>query len=137
MFFPSRSTTKSADRPWWRPILYSAAIFPGTGQWMQRRVAAALVYGSAGALATVLFVAMLARHGLEMVRVMRGAWTWGIDPNEVQTVVGPIVKTGGFLIAVYFANLFDTAYATYRRLRAWDALPKNGADRINPTAQNR
>lgn len=127
----------SPDRPWWRPILYSAAIFPGAGQWVQRRIVAALVYGSAGALATVLFVAMLARHGLEMVRVMRGAWTWGIDPQQVQTVVAPIVKTGGFLIAVYVANLFDTAYAAYRRLRAWDEPAETGEDRPGPTAQNR
>lgn len=108
-------------KPDTKPILYSAAIFPGLGQWHQKRLLAALLYGGIGLMATLLFLTMLSRHGLDAIRVTRGAWTWGVDPEETRAAFIPILKSGGFLIGVYLASLYDTWYAWYRAMRAWRA----------------
>lgn len=120
--FYTTPTDAPTSKPDIKPVLYSAAIFPGFGQWRQRRPAAALLYGGAGVLSTLLFLLMLYRYGLDAIRIFRGAWTWGVEPDEVRAVLIPLMKSSGFLIGVYLASLYDTWYAWYRALRAWQAV---------------
>lgn len=119
--FYATSTGAPATKPDTKPILYSAAIFPGLGQWHQKRLPAAILYGGVGMMATLLFLLMLSRHGLDAIRVTRGAWTWGVEPDEAREAFLPILKSGGFLLAVYLASVYDTWYAWYRAWRAWRA----------------
>jgi hypothetical protein len=129
MFYATPSAPPPT-RPDRKAILYSAAIFPGVGQYHQRRLAAALLYGGVGALASLLFLAMLGRHGPSAIRILRGAWTWGVNPDDVREVYGPILKTGAFLVGVYLANVYDAWYAWYRALRAWRAAAAQNENRI-------
>ncbi len=119
--FYTTPTGVPPTRPDKKAILYSALIFPGIGQYHQKRLPAALLYGGVGMLASLLFLLMLGRHGMDAFRVTRGAWTWGVDPEEVRAVFIPILKSGGFLLGVYLASLYDVWYAWYRAMRAWQA----------------
>ena len=101
------------------PILFSALIFPGLGQFYQKRYGAALLYASAGLLASALFVFMLWQHGRCALSLVWKAWTSGIDPETTRATFLPILKSAGFLIGLHLANVYDAWYAWYRSHRAW------------------
>ena len=118
MFFTAPAVPP-AEKPRKTAILYSAAIFPGLGQFQQKRIAAGALYFSAGLLASILFVVLLARHGPDAARAVWDAWTYGIDPEQTRAAFVPILKSAGFLLLIYAANVYDAWYAWYRSLLAW------------------
>ncbi|MCS6771526.1 MAG: hypothetical protein NZ740_05825 [Kiritimatiellae bacterium] len=119
MFYPQPA--RISEKPSLKPLLYSAAIFPGVGQWLQRRIVACCVYGGAGAVATLIFLNVLWLKGPDAVRILVDAWTTGVDPEEARAVFLPLVKSSVFLIAVYLANVYDTWYAWRKAMIAWKA----------------
>ncbi len=127
MFFTAPAVPPK-ERPRKTPILYSAAIFPGLGQFTQRRAAAGTLYAGAGLLASILFVAMLARHGADAARAAWDAVAGGLDPDRARAAFIPILKTGALLLLIYTANLYDVWYAWYRGLLAWRAAAPRATD---------
>lgn len=127
MFFMTPAAPPN-EKPRKTAILYSAAIFPGLGQFQQKRVAAGTLYFSAGLLASILFVAVFARHGADAIRIVWDGWTYGIDPERARTAFLPILKSASFLLLIYAANVYDVWYAWYRSLIAWrEASRRPGA----------
>ena len=125
MFFVTPAKRPESE-PSLDPVICSAVIFPGLGQYKQRRFGPALLYAGATIIATVIFGAMLARHGLELLRLARDAWTREIDPVALRATVMPMMQAAGFLLGVYLASLYDTWYAWYRSMRAWREPPAPG-----------
>lgn len=122
MFFTT-APIRPTQEPDKKPIFYSVVIFPGLGQFHQRRFGAGLLYTSAGVLTSVIFILLLARHGLEAMRIIVDAWSSGIDPDLTRVTFAPVFKSGAVLIGVYLANIYDVWYAWYRSHRAWRADP--------------
>lgn len=125
MFYSSPNLGGSS-KPSLKPLLYSAAIFPGIGQWMQKRPVAAFVYGGAGTIASLIFIAVLWQSMSDAIRIIHGAWTWGINPEDVRAVFTPLLKSSAFLLVVYLANVYDTWYAWYRAYTLWRSLNSPG-----------
>lgn len=119
MFF-NAPPERPESKPPLTPILYSAVIFPGIGQFQQRRKGAGLLYVSAATVACILFVAMLAMHGPPALRATWDMWTSGsVDPSRMLDELKPITQSICFLFAVYLANVYDVWYAWYRTHRVW------------------
>ncbi|HMP76669.1 MAG TPA: hypothetical protein PKE12_10275 [Kiritimatiellia bacterium] len=109
-----------------KAIFYSAAVFPGLGQFRQKRIPAATLYAAAGALASTIFIVVLVRHGMDAARITWQAWTYGIDPDEARTAFFPILKSGAFLIGIHLANIYDVVYAWYRHRLVWADMQERG-----------
>ena len=118
MFFTTPDATPTG-KPRKTAILYSAAIFPGLGQFQQKRIVAGTTYFCTGLLASILFIIMLTRHGLDAARIVWDAWIFGIDPEQTRATLVPIMKSAGFLLLIYAANVYDVWYAWYRSMLAW------------------
>lgn len=122
MFFVSPAKRPESE-PSLDPVICSAVIFPGLGQYKQRRFGPAMLYGGAALIATFVLGAMLARHGMDLFRLAREAWSREISPEEWRISLIPMLKACGFFLGVYVASLYDTWYAWYRSLQAWRTPP--------------
>lgn len=120
MFFNSLPEHPT-EKPSRSPILYSALIFPGIGQFQQKRPIVGTVYAAISLFAAILFVAMLASHGVAALKDVWLAWTEQADPGEALDELKPLYQALAFLIAVYVANVYDVWYAWFRLNRAWNA----------------
>lgn len=120
MFFNSLPE-HPVEKPSRAPILYSALIFPGIGQFQQKRPTVGTVYAGISAFAAIVFVAMLASHGVAAVKDLWSAWVEHTDPTDALDELKPVYQTLAFLIAVYVANVYDVWYAWFRINRAWNA----------------
>lgn len=102
------------------PIFYSAAVCPGLGQYLQRRKAAALVYGICFTFFFAIFVTVAVRY-LHEVWIVLAAW-WsdsGYDLETHRPSLQPMARPGLVLLAVYLANVFDTTVAYLKQKRMW------------------
>lgn len=101
------------------PILYSACVFPGTGQFMQKRMVAGLLYSIACGIAVLVFLAVFTRYFHPIAQ----GWADRLIGDHVSHPDAPpartLLKPGLYLLAIYFANVYDVTYAWYRARLAW------------------
>ncbi len=109
---PSQPPSKAA-------ILHSAFIFPGAGQYLQKRRGPALLYAVTGGFATALFLFMFARyfHTITQGLVDKIMGTYVPDPNAPP--LRSLLMPGVYLLIVYLASLYDTAFAWYKEWLRW------------------
>jgi hypothetical protein len=98
------------------PILMSAVVFPGVGQFMQRRQAAGWMYALCFAVVVALFLTVLFRELSMAISTLRRvlATATPVDPDEAIVHWGPLIKMGGVLVLIYAANLYDVWLAWHR-----------------------
>ncbi|MCZ7592802.1 MAG: hypothetical protein M5U15_11945 [Kiritimatiellae bacterium] len=118
MFFNSLPEHPT-EKPSRYPILYSAVIFPGIGQFQQKRPTVGTIYALITLFAAILFVAMLASHGMTALKDAWNAAVGQTDPGDALAELKPVFQAFAFLIAVYVANVYDAWYAWYRINLAW------------------
>ena len=100
-------------------VIVSAAVFPGVGQFMQkRRLAATLFIGMGAVLACVLFalVGMALYAYLALIPEVTG-----LTPKEEVKTVSPtqIGAVLGAFVVVHVLNIVDVSMAYRRRVLAW------------------
>lgn len=108
------------EKPPLTPILYSAAIFPGIGQFQQKRSTVGTIYFVITLFALALLVAMLVKHGPPVLRrVLDVLMQQGDEPSAALDDLKPMMRSALFLLVVYVANVYDVWYAWYRINLAW------------------
>jgi hypothetical protein len=99
------------DKPGRLPMMLSAFVYPGTGQFMQRRRVAGLVYAILFSVFLVVLIFNVFRPLIHnLVTVLNWAAETGDEPLQRITMAG-VLAPFGLGLAVYVANLFDVAWA--------------------------
>ena len=101
-------------------------IFPGAGQWVQRRRVAACVFGvPALAACTVLLVAVahpMVKNFVALFRIMNNESDWEVTAPSIPI----ILVTFGIVIAMYILSGIDATLAYRRRMTAWNLRKLSG-----------
>lgn len=97
------------------PILMSAVVYPGVGQYMQRRWMAALVYAVSFTVFIALSLWLAFREFLVLLRSFEHAIETGAAYKMHAPVMKPILKSGGLAVLIYLANVYDTWLAYHRQ----------------------
>jgi len=105
--FMSEQANKTAGRPARMPVVMSAFVFPGVGQFMQGRKLA----GAFFALGFVALFALAIIYAFRLLCVAYGMWDSHMSENELtafsrRMVTGVIFCAAGAAI-LYIANVFD------------------------------
>jgi hypothetical protein len=117
----STAANKSGDASW-TPVILSVAIYPGIGQWMQKRRNAGTFYLAAFTLISLLFSWILFLYLREVIPLLRDALQGQpLDGREFPPLRELLHPFGGLLF-IYFANVIDV-------LRGRDHLRKAAAAR--------
>jgi len=100
-------------------VIVSAVVFPGIGQFMQKRwVAATLYFGVGAALGLVLIglVGMALYAYLALIPEVTN-----LTPKDEAITVSPMQIAGGLgaFIVVHVLNIVDVSMAYRRRVLAW------------------
>ena len=95
-------------------------IFPGTGQWIQRRrLAACLFAGPTLVACTVLMVEVIhpmVKNIIALFRIMDNQGDWEVAAPSVTI----ILITFGIVILMYILSGIDATLAYRRRMTAWN-----------------
>ncbi|MBW7908182.1 MAG: hypothetical protein H3C50_04575 [Kiritimatiellae bacterium] len=110
------------EKPSLTPVLLSATIFPGIGQFQQKRTVAGMVYLGTSGIAFIIATVMIAKHLPVVFHIL---WETA-DPTSAMEELKPILRGLGFFFALYLANVYDTWYAWFRLNRAWKRGQQNG-----------
>ena len=109
--------TREPDRV---PIFYSAAVYPGVGQLVQRRKAAAVVYAVCFTFFLAIFLAVAVRYFREILSVLQAWWNnHAYDLEAHRPSMKPLAAPGLVTLAIYLANVFDTTVAYLKQKRSW------------------
>ena len=108
---PARVPPPVKRRPAFSPMVLSALVYPGAGQFMQRRWVA-------GAVVSTLFTLPSVWFFVEVFGVLKAyyefAFNFGGATGQAPSV-GSIVMPFSLSALVYVAGLVDTAIASYRQ----------------------
>lgn len=97
---------KSGDASW-APVFWSVAVFPGTGQWMQRRRNAGTFYAGVFLFLAVMFTWVLIVYLKQAIPVIRDALTGvPLDGRELPPIRAILMPFFAVMF-VYLANVVD------------------------------
>lgn len=103
------------------PILYSAFVYPGAGQFLQKRPFAGWAYAVCATVFLVLFAAVLAQYFREVVAAVRAMLEGTYAPAQDEPHVRQLLMPGALLLAIHLANVFDVWVSYLKQKRMWDA----------------
>lgn len=112
---PAAKTTGDAS---WTPVIWSIAVFPGLGQWMQRRRDTGTFYASVFLILSILFAWVLVVYLKQAVPVLRDTFTGVNTEGQTLPPVSAILKPFGAVLFVYFANVVDVLRGRTNLIRA-------------------
>lgn len=94
------------------PVFYSIVVYPGIGQWMQKRQAFALFYGIVFFLFASIFAWIFYTYLRQVIPIIQDALA-GTSPAEERTLppLSTILKPFAALMIIYFANVMDVIRA--------------------------
>ena len=106
------SQSKKTDASSLVPVLLSALVYPGAGQFLQKRFTWGIVYGVAF---TVVFIVCC----VFTVRIVPGYFTAFLRGGELPAPEGwdPVIKSLVASLVIYAANVYDAWYAWFRNKR--------------------
>lgn len=118
---PATSGTRKPDGSW-NPVILSVVVYPGIGQWMQRRYPASLLFGSTFTIMAAVFVFIFLRYLREVIPLFQQALAGELlTPAELPALL-TIIKPFGILMFIYLANVVDILRGRLAVLR----LPGHG-----------
>ena len=97
-----------------KPILFSALLYPGAGQYMVGRKVAAVAYAACFTVALAVFLAFFFRYFSEVWEMLK---TWWSSPDlavDATPSARHLLQPGLYLLVVYLANLYDVTWHLYR-----------------------
>jgi len=91
----------------WLPVIISIAVYPGVGQWMQKRRVSGSVYLVMFTLMAILFTWVLVVYLKQLMPVMidalQGSTVEGREIPPLKSILQPFA----IVLFIYFANVVD------------------------------
>jgi hypothetical protein len=100
-------STKRAPDASWTPVFYSIVVFPGIGQWLQRRYNAGLFYAAVFALLGFAFAIVLWNYLAVVVPILRDALAGADLTDRTIPPLRQILNPFYAVLFVYVANTID------------------------------
>lgn len=91
----------------WSPVILSAVVYPGIGQWMQKRYVSASVYGIIFGLMAVLFAVVLYQYLREAVAILHAVLDGRSDGPTSLPPLKIILQPFAIVLFIYLANVVD------------------------------
>ena len=96
------------------PILYSALVYPGSGQFMMGRPVMGLAFAACFTIALAVFLVFFVRYLRDAVEFLRICWSGRYSGTEAAPSLRPLLMPFVYLLLVYLANLYDVIWRLYR-----------------------
>jgi hypothetical protein len=97
-----------------KPILYSALIYPGVGQYMTGRKTVGVICAACFTLALVIFLAVFIRFFNEAVHVLKATWEGTYVAQEDMPSRRALFMPLVYVLLVYLANVYDVTWSLYK-----------------------
>ncbi len=97
-----------------KPILYSALIYPGVGQYMVGRPIAGLAYAACFTVALGVLMVFFSRYFREVFDFMGASWDGNSQPTAGTPSPRQMLMPLVYLMIAYLANLYDIIWHLYR-----------------------
>lgn len=97
-----------------KPILYSALIYPGVGQYVTGRPLVGIAYAAAFTIALVIFLVFFTRFFNEAVHIIKSTWAGTYVPVDDMPSRRQVMMPMLYLLLVYVANVYDVTWNLYR-----------------------
>ena len=112
--------SKKSDLPdtSWNPVIYSVIIYPGIGQWMQKRRATGVFFGAAFTVVILVLTVVITAYVKQIIPLFEQA----LAGSEVTVQQLPPLKSTlqpfTFMMVVYLANVIDVLWGRRKAIRA-------------------
>lgn len=97
-----------------KPILYSALIYPGVGQYMTGRKTVGVICAACFTIALAIFLTFFIRFFNEAVHVLKATWDGTYNPEEGMPGRRALLMPLAYVVLVYLANLYDVTWNLYK-----------------------
>jgi uncharacterized protein with PQ loop repeat len=94
----------------WGPVFFSTVIYPGTGQWMQKRHVAGMLYFCVFTIVAAIFSWLLYKYLKEIIPLFRDALVGNAMEGKSLPPLSNIVQPFILVLLVYFVNVIDVLY---------------------------
>lgn len=101
----------------WLPVLMSVAVYPGIGQWMQKRQTAGSIYVAFFTIIAALFAWTLFIYLREVISVIQEALNGTADQGTALPPLGNILKPFAVVLFIYLGNVVDVLRGRFELLR--------------------
>ncbi len=92
------------------PILLSALVYPGLGQYHTGRRTIGLLYAAGFTLALAIFLVFFVRYFQDVLHLVESWWSGDYQPEEGTPSARQLLMPGIYLLVVYLANVYDVAW---------------------------
>ena len=96
------------------PILFSALIYPGVGQYMTGRHLAGLAYAACFTIAFGVFLVFFTRYFRETVDFLRAWWAGSYIPEADTPSPRQLMMPFVYVLVTYVANVYDVTWHLYK-----------------------
>lgn len=97
-----------------KPILYSALIYPGVGQYMTGRKTVGVICAVCFTIALAVFMTVFIRFFNEAVHVLKATWEGTYVPEEDMPSRRALLMPMVYVLLVYLANVYDVTWSLYK-----------------------
>lgn len=112
--------TNHGDASWF-PVLASVTLYPGIGQWMQKRRFAAVGYFTVFTIMAAIFTWIFYRYLQEVIPLIRAALLGELDDPTGIPSLETILKPFAAVLFIYAGNCVDVMIG---RLKLNGTMPK-------------
>ena len=97
-----------------KPIIYSALIYPGVGQYMMGRQVVGIAFAVCFTIALVIFLVFFARYFRETLDFVRAWWTDTYQLEDGTPSPRQLMMPFVYMAITYLANVYDVTWRLYR-----------------------
>jgi len=91
----------------WTPVILSVVVYPGIGQWMQKRYVSGSVYGIIFGLMAVLFAVVFYQYLRDAVAILHAALEGRTEGPTSLPPLKIIIQPFVMVLFIYLANVVD------------------------------
>jgi len=102
----SKSGRKDPDSSW-SPVVMSVVVYPGIGQFMQKRFGWGTVYAITFTLMGIIFVKIFHTYIMEVIPVFQRALLGELSEPATIPPIKNLIQPLAALLIIYFGNVVD------------------------------
>lgn len=96
------------------PILYSALVYPGVGQFMVGRKFVGIAFATCFTFALAIFLVFFVRYFRETIDFVRAWWSGAYPPDDATPSPRQLMMPFVYMVITYLASLYDVTWRLYR-----------------------
>jgi len=102
----------------WNPVVMSVFVYPGVGQWMQKRQTAGSLYVTFFTVISALFLLTFYRYMREVIPIIQQAFETNFNDELSLPPLTSILKPFTIVLFIYAGNVVDVLRGRMQLLRS-------------------